>query len=118
MKNADSHSEEECKLVVQQRAAKQSEHTQIMHKGYTIVSKKFKSAQGSVYFVQDKETQEVFVLKLYKQEDLKSYTKEKNILIKLRDAGKCHLGFPLLISIMEGPNHSELLMEALGANLK
>lgn len=118
MENSYNLSDKECKLDLQQRSCRESVHIQILHKGYTIVSKKFKSAQGSVYFVQDKETQEVFVLKLYKQEDLKSYIKEKNILIKLRDEGKCHLGFPLLISIMEGPNQSELVMEALGANLK
>lgn len=68
--------------------------------------------------VRDKETHGIYVLKLYLPEQMKSYEREKSILIRLRDEGKCQLGFPLLISIMEGQTHAELLMEALGANLK
>lgn len=60
------------------------------------------------------------VLKLYKNDcaNVKYYHTELKTLKSLKEQGKCEEGFPQLISHLEGPTHSEILMERLGQSLK
>jgi hypothetical protein len=57
-----------------------------------------------------------FYLKIVQQKDIKSYQQE---LLCLEAIMKEKLqGFPKLISAKEGPDHSEMLLEGLGPNLR
>jgi hypothetical protein len=65
------------------------------------------------------DSQQELVLKIYKSEDLKSYQKEIAVFQKLDEQNKrCNadgspdhlVGFPRLISFLEGPNSTEILM--------
>ena len=57
-----------------------------LHQNIIINSEKQKSAQGSVFYVKmkDDDTKEV-VLKIYKNEDIKSYFKEIAVFRKLME---------------------------------
>ena len=67
-------------------------------------------------------------MKIYKQKDLKSYFKEKEVLNKLDDhfvkkvdedsQGDEVTGFPSIVSKLENNRKAEILMEALGPNLR
>jgi len=64
------------------------------------------------------------VLKIYNQDDIKSFTKEINVFNTIADAKKKaadsekFVGFPALISSIQGPDSAEILMEALGPNIR
>jgi serine/threonine protein kinase len=57
------------------------------------------------------------VLKIYAQEDFKSYKKEVAVFMKLKNLKNC-IGYPEMISKIESKETAELLMEALGPNLR
>jgi hypothetical protein len=97
-----------------------------LHKNIIINSEKQKSAQGSVFYVKmaDDDQKEV-VLKIYKNEDIKSYFKEIAVFRKLMEIKtnpdlmqEGYVGFPEMISNLEGNQSAEILMEALGPNLR
>jgi|DEB0MinimDraft_12_1074336.scaffolds.fasta_scaffold18206_1 hypothetical protein len=57
-----------------------------LHKNIIINSEKQKSAQGSVYYVKlANENNKEVVLKVYKQDDIKSYQKEIAVFRKLTE---------------------------------
>lgn len=60
------------------------------------------------------------VLKIYKDDHLKSYFREKAILNELANLGKKKevIGFPQIVSKMESQVQAEILMIALGPSLK
>lgn len=67
------------------------------------------------------------MLKIYKNENLKSYLKEIAVFKKLNELkkqikcgveGEGLVGFPEMISYIEGNHSAEILMEALGPNLR
>lgn len=65
------------------------------------------------------------MIKIFKKENLKSYFQEKEMLNQLakysqlmRLQGKPFEGFPNIISKMESKDQAEILMEALGPNLR
>jgi len=105
----------------------QPEDANYLHKNIIINSEKQKSAQGSVFYVKiaNDNTREV-VLKIYKNEDKKSYQKEITVFKKLAELKQNRevdhdlemVGFPELISSIDGKNSAEILMEALGPNLR
>jgi len=49
---------------------------------------------------------------------MKSYALEKNALEAFKAKDLCRHGFPELISSIEAEDHSEMLLEALGFNLR
>ena len=53
----------------------------LLHNDVTITSGKQVSAQGSVFYVKKRESKQnnEYVLKIYKNADLKSYTKEMKV---------------------------------------
>jgi hypothetical protein len=70
--------------------------------------------------MEDKES----VLKIYYKDDIKSFTKELNVFNTIHEAREiCEdkekfIGFPNLISELRGPESAEILMEALGPNIR
>lgn len=66
------------------------------------------------------------VLKIYKNEDMKSYLKEIAVFKNIEEYKKRQneegqekiVGFPIMTSNREGQKTAELLMEALGPNLR
>lgn len=62
------------------------------------------------------------VLKIYKQRDLKSYFKEKAVLNQLDDYFREDTqevkGFPDIVSKKDNNKRAEILMQALGPNLR
>jgi len=68
------------------------------------------------------------VLKIYKNENMKSYLKEISVFKKLNEMKKAVgvngveseslVGFPEMISYIESNKTAEILMEALGPNLR
>ena len=104
-----------------------------LHQNIIINSQQQKSAQGSVFYVKiAADLAQELVLKIYKKEDIKSYLKETAVFKKIMDIknaikdnkviathiadGVC--GFPDMISHIEGQQKAEILMEALGPNLR
>lgn len=87
-----------------------------------------RSAQSSVFYVTKVgDPNHQIVLKIYKNDDIKSYYKEIAVFkkiaqmnhnlpeqSKIEDFG----GFPALVSNLENHNQAEILMEALGPNLR
>ena len=100
---------------------------QCLHQDLIINSDKQKSAQGAVFYVKTKSDQtkgvdRELVLKIYKQRDLKSYFKEKAVLNLLDDhflkQKAVGTGFPEIISKKDNNKRAEILMSALGPNLR
>ena len=60
------------------------------------------------------------VLKIYQKESMRTYLKEALVLDKIEELSKMEKieGFPKVISKIQGPYSSEILMEALGPNLR
>ena len=102
--------------------ASELQNIQRMHSGILINSNQLQSAQGSVFFVKHRSNiQKELVLKIYDQDNMNSYYREKIILDRLSDLRKKDpsiTGFPQIISKMESENQAEILMEALGPSLK
>jgi len=76
-----------------------------LHENLILRSDKQTSAQGSVFYVKknEGEDQSEYILKIYKNEDLKSYLLEKRVLEALQRLPDCK-GFPRLVSTKEGSN--------------
>lgn len=49
---------------------------------------------------------------------MKSYNLEKKALLEFKQNNLCNFGFPELISCLEDEDHAEMLLEALGFNLR
>lgn len=72
------------------------------------------------------ESQKEYILKIYNISELKSYYREVDILQKVTDKRKAigdpdaeiYQGFPLMESNIKGEETAEILMEALGPNLR
>lgn len=58
------------------------------------------------------------ILKIIRLKDLKSYYLEKYALEQMIEHNLCDLGFPRLISCLEGKEHVEMLIDAQGMNLR
>ena len=95
-----------------------------LHKNIIINSTKQNSAQGSVFYCKSStDYEQESVLKIYKEDDIKSYIKEMavfNCITEQQRLGQSEkfIGYPKLLSALRGPNSAEILMEALGANLR
>ena len=97
-----------------------------LHDNIIINSDKQKSAQGSVFYVkQGNDSTKELVLKIYKNNDMKSYFKEIAVFRKLEEKQKQLAaereempGFPKILSTKESSSSAELLMEALGPNIR
>lgn len=64
------------------------------------------------------ETNIDYYLKIIQKADMKSYALEKNALDAFKAKDLCRFGFPELVSFIEAEDHSEMLIEALGFNLR
>lgn len=76
--------------------------------------------QGKVYIVHKKDDHKKtpMIIKTYAKSANRCFKKEKQVLEKIKSAHLCSQGFPQLISTKTDSTTSELLMEALGKNLK
>ena len=81
-------------------------------------SGKLSSSQSSVFLVRRIETGIDYYLKIIQQKDMKSYWLEKKALLEFKKNDLCRFGFPELISHQESDDHAEMLIEALGFNLR
>jgi len=81
-------------------------------------SGKLSSSQSSVFLVRRIETGIDYYLKIIQQKDMKSYWLEKKALLEFKKNDLCRFGFPELISYKESDDHAEMLLEALGFNLR
>ena len=81
-------------------------------------SGKLSSSQSSVFLVRRIETGIDYYLKIIQQKDMKSYWLEKKALLEFKKNDLCRFGFPELISYQESDDHAEMLLEALGFNLR
>ena len=54
----------------------------------------------------------------YGQANSHSYLNEMSVLLELQKRGNTDTGFPVLLSHKEGPKSSEVILEALGPNLR
>lgn len=78
-----------------------------------------------MFFVNFKDSAETSgILKIYQNEEIKSYQKEIEVFKKLETVRKdpkskdLIVGFPKLYSFLEGPDSSEIVMEVLGNNIR
>ena len=71
-----------------------------------------------MFLVRRIETGIDYYLKIIQHKDLKSYQLEKKALTEFKNNDLCRFGFPELISSIENEDHAEMLIEALGFNLR
>ena len=72
-----------------------------------------------MFFVhQDDDLSHEKILKIYKSADFHSFRKEQIILELFKEKGLCKSGFPMVHSIKQNNKQAEILMEAIGPNLK
>ncbi len=57
-------------------------------------------------------------MKIFKLKEMRAYTIERQTLEQIKERGLHRRGFPEILSAREGPQHCEILMEALGSDLK
>ena len=93
------------------------ETANFMHKGLKLRSKQEQSAQGAVHFVRGEDGLEK-IIKVYPKKEFKSYRAELKVLQHVREIGAIRDGFPEIISVKENSQCAEILMEALGPNLR
>ena len=89
-----------------------------MHQGLVYRSSKMSGSQSDVYLVRGINESKDKILKIIRQKDFKSFQFEKHALLELKSNNHCDKGFPNLISVMEGKDHAEMLIDAQGQNLR
>lgn len=103
------------------------DENEYMHRNIFLNSSRQQSSQGSVFYVKlceavpDTFKQRDYVLKVYKNTGSAGFGRELQVLkalLKRQIEEPSIFGFPKIISIIEGDENSEILMEALGPNVQ
>lgn len=81
-------------------------------------SGKLSGEQSIVFLVRRVGEAHDSILKIVQEKDIKSYNQEKTALLDIQRNNLCKDGFPNLLSCLEAPAHSEMVIQAFGQNLR